>query len=101
MMATVAEKINYEGAKDVITRYKRRKQCAGFNFTDEKLVELIVELARQEEDGKHKRPNACINCSYSAPWHGRFTWTGRYCSLGIWDKKQCHMRVKIVDKGGI
>ena len=98
MLEQIKTKINHEGAKTVMERYKRRKECKAFNLSDEKLADVIVFHAIQEEEGKLRKPNVCINCSYSAPWHGRFTWTGRSCSLGITNKNDCYMRVKIVEK---
>ena len=79
--------INQEGLRKVAERFMQRKEVRDLGLTPEDVEKVLLEHA--------KRYGGCINCVYSAPYHGRFTWIARHCTLGL-KQDNCTMKKPII-----
>lgn len=79
--------VDKEGLRRVAERFLNRHEVADLGLTVEDVEKLLLEHA--------KRYSGCINCIYSAPYHGRFTWLARHCVLGL-RQDNCTMHKPIV-----
>jgi len=81
--------VDEEGLTKVAERFLRRKEVRELGLSLDDVKKILLEHA--------KRYGGCINCVYSAPYHGRFTWFARHCVLGL-RQDGCPMHKPIIKK---
>jgi hypothetical protein len=80
-------KVNEQGLNNVASRFLKRKEVEELGLSIDELKQVLLEHA--------KRFSGCINCIFSAPYHGKFSWTARHCILGL-SQTGCTMQKPIV-----
>ncbi len=79
--------IDRKGLRMVAERFLKRHEVADLGLKIEDVEKVLLEHA--------KNYGGCINCIYSAPYHGRFTWLARHCVLGL-RQDSCPARKPII-----
>lgn len=80
-------KIDEEGLERVAKRFMQRREVTDLGLTLEDVKRVLLEHA--------KGYSGCVNCIYSGPYHGVFSWKARHCVLGL-SQNTCTMRKAIV-----
>jgi len=77
-----------ERALVLARRFLKRAEVADLGLTEEEVAKVLIQHA--------KKWGGCINCMYSTPSRGRFSWLRRGCVLGL-SQGTCGMQKPIVD----
>jgi hypothetical protein len=67
--------VDGEALTRVAERFLRRKETRELGLSLEDVKQVLLQHAQ--------RYGGCVNCAYSSPYHGRFSWTARHCVLGL------------------
>jgi hypothetical protein len=81
-------RVDEEGLTSVALRFLERKEVKEVRLTLEEVKRILLDRAK-DHDG-------CINCIYSAPSNGRFSWIARRCIHGF--KQPCGRQKPIIQK---
>lgn len=90
-------KVDEEGLKKVAERFLKRQEVRELGLSLDEAKQVLLEHA--------KRFAGCVNCVYSSPYHGKFSWpyhgkfswTSRHCVLGL-AQSTCNMYKPIIQK---
>jgi hypothetical protein len=80
-------KIDEEGLQKLAQRFMKRREIKEMGLSMDDVKCVLLEHA--------KRCSGCVNCVFSAPYHGKFSWTTRHCILGL-SQSDCKMRKPII-----
>jgi len=79
--------IDEEGLEKVAERFLRRNEVQAMGLSLEDVKKVLIAHAQKY--------GGCVNCVYSKPYRGRFSWVCRSCILGL-SQSNCNMRKPIV-----
>jgi hypothetical protein len=81
--------VDEQALETVAQRFLKRAEVRELGLSLEDVKKVILEHA--------KKYSGCVNCAYSAPYHGRFTWLARHCVLSL-SQTGCTMCKPIVQR---
>jgi hypothetical protein len=86
-MPILTQHVDKEGLRKVAERFMKRQEVLDMGLKLEDVEKVLLEHA--------KKHGGCVNCVYSSPYHGRFSWTSRHCVLAL-EQTNCIMHRPII-----